>query len=164
MQKPSSMTRRNLLAAGLVAILAPRGARATTTEPTKLDLASYGKIPAQKFAWGWIRWLMNAQLDPQATMTVGIVQIAARQPNPLHKHPNSDEILHVLSGSCEHRIGDNWQKLFAGDTIRIPQGMPHMARAGDTGVLSMVIYNTGKREMIPVNDDSVTAKTSNKPE
>ena len=35
-----------------------------------------------------------------------IVEIYAGQNNTLHMHRNCEEILEVLSGSCEHRVGD----------------------------------------------------------
>ena len=73
--------------------------------PTQGTLQPYDKVQPQEFPWGWIRWVMNAQIDPQAEMTLGVVQINANQSNPVHVHPNCTEYLHVLSGSCEHRVG-----------------------------------------------------------
>jgi len=93
---------------------------------------------------------MNDQIDPQAELTLGIEFIEPHQMNQLHIHPNSAEVLHVLSGSCEHRRGDEWIKLKAGDTLRIPKNTPHMARTQAEIFLAMLTYDTGKRVMVPV--------------
>jgi len=69
------------------------------------------------------------------------------------KDPNSAEIVHILSGSCDHRRGDEWMKLKGGDTLRIPKDVPHMARAGDQPLLAMIVYDTPKRVMVPVAED-----------
>lgn len=146
------LTRRGLLGTGLAAGLLSMGQLADAAEIGKLNLADYEKIEPQKFPWGWIRWLMNDQIETGAEMTLGIVYIEPRQSNPVHIHPNSAEILHVLSGACEHIIGQRVDKLKAGDTIRIPQGAPHHARTADDHCLSVIVYNTGKRQMVPVDE------------
>jgi quercetin dioxygenase-like cupin family protein len=142
------LNRRTALAAGAALVC---GAGSASAAVEKFDLASYEKIPAQKFPWGWIRWLMSAQIDPQAEMTLGIVHVDAHQSNPLHVHPNSAEFLHVLSGSCRHQTGERWDALGPGSTIRIPQGVPHRATTQDEPCLVMVVYNTGKRQMVPAS-------------
>lgn len=145
-------SRRHFITTGaLAALLATGAARAEGKLP--FDLTAYEKVPAVKFPWGWIRWLMNAEIDPQSELTVGIVYVEPHQMNPLHIHPNSAEVMHVLSGACEHLTGKRWDKLKAGDTIRIPQNAPHRARTAEGPVLSMIIYNTGKRIMTPVAED-----------
>ncbi len=121
-----------------------------------MSLQAYEKIKPQKFPWGWIRWLMNAQLDPQAEMTLGIVHVEPNQSNPLHTHPNSAEYLHMLSGSCEHRVGDRWVTLKAGDTLRIPRGVVHMARTKDQSFRALLVYDTGTRQMVPVKQEEKT--------
>jgi len=151
MTKPTS--RRRFLATGALAALFASAGAACAGDKLKFDLAPYEKIPAVKFPWGWIRWVMNAEIDPQSELTVGIVYVEPNQSNPLHIHPNSAEVLHVLAGVCEHQTGKRWDKLRAGDTIRIPQNAPHHACTRESPCLSMIIYNTGKRLMIPVIDD-----------
>jgi len=118
----------------------PAAAGGMTVEP-------YEKVEPQKYPWGWIRWLMNAQIDPQAEMTLGLVEVEAHQSNPRHVHANSAEFLHVISGTCEQHIGDRWVTLKAGDTVRIPQGVPHSARTQDQPMRAVIVYNTGTRQM-----------------
>lgn len=126
-------------------------------ENPKMSLQAFEDVKPQEFSWGWIRWLMNSETDPEAEMTLGMVYIKPNQSNPLHQHPNSAEYLHVLSGSCEHRLGDQWVTLRAGDTLRIPRGAIHSARTKDEPCRVMVVYDTGKRQMVTV-DENTTGK------
>jgi quercetin dioxygenase-like cupin family protein len=148
------LNRRDLLSSGIaaaaVAALSANAGSASAKDETKVSLQTYEGVEPQKYPWGWIRWLMNAQIDPQAEMTLGIVRVEPQQSNPMHVHPNSAEYLHVLSGACQHRVGDHWVALKAGDTLRIPRGVVHGARTQDQPLLAMLAYDTGKRQMVPV--------------
>ena len=146
-------SRRSFIATGAIAALLAGAGAARADDKLKFDLAPYEKSPAVKVPWGWIRWVMNAEIDPQSELTVGIVFVEAHQTNQLHIHPNSAEVMHVLAGACEHLTGKRWDKLKAGDTLRIPQNVPHHARTLESPVLSMIIYNTGKRVMVPITED-----------
>jgi quercetin dioxygenase-like cupin family protein len=128
------------------------GRVALSEEDAPPSLQSFDKVAAQQFPWGWIRWLMNAELDPAAEMTLGIVHVEPNQSNPAHIHPNSAEYLHVLAGSCEHRVGGQWVALRTGDTLRIPKGVVHQARAKDQSCRALIVYDTGKRQMVPVKE------------
>ena len=113
-----------------------------------------GEVEKQKSSWGWIAWLMNAKVHPDAAMTFGVVELKPHQSNPLHLHPDSEELLYVVSGSCEHRVGDRVDVLKAGDIIRIPPGRPHMARTLDQPVRVVVVYNTGTRKFVPIEQEA----------
>jgi quercetin dioxygenase-like cupin family protein len=112
----------------------------------------FARAEKVEYPWGWIRWLVNSETDPDAEMTFGIVYVKANQRNPMHVHPNCAEYLHVLSGSCEHLVGKKWLKLKAGDTVRIPVDVPHMARTLDEPMRAVIVYNTGKRQFVPVEE------------
>ena len=47
--------------------------------------------------------------------------------------------LHILAGTCEHRVGDRWATLKAGDTLRIPRGVVHMARTKDQSFRAFLV-------------------------
>jgi len=135
------------------AATAPSGLAAEPAGPPAVDAAAiaqvvqnFDKVEKQEFPWGWIRWLMNAELDPASNMTLGVVEISAGQQNPAHLHANCEEVLYVLSGSCEHRIGDQMVTLKRGDVLRIPAGVPHAARTLDKPMRAIVVYNTGRRD------------------
>ena len=118
-----------------------------------MTLKPFAEVEKQEFDWGWIAWTMNDQIDPKATMTFGVVYLKPNQTNTFHLHPNADEILHVIEGSLEHRMGKGWAKMGPGDSIRIPKGVPHNARTTDEACRVVVVYDTGAREFVPVEEE-----------
>ena len=125
--------------------------------PLAARVQSFDKVTEEKAAWGSLRWLMSDKLDPPSGITLGDVTINPGQSNPPHLHGNSDEVIYVLSGSCEHRVGKETVILKPGDVLRIPPGVPHSARAlGHQPMRAVVVYNTGQRQFTPV--DQKTAK------
>jgi quercetin dioxygenase-like cupin family protein len=79
-------------------------------------------------SWGHLSWLVNAQDVPGTEQTLGVVTIYPGKRNPLHAHPNCEELLYVVSGECEHILGDQLARLMPGMVICIPRGVPHWAR------------------------------------
>ena len=109
----------------------------------------FDKEEEVKYPFGMIRWLMSSKIDSGSAQTFGIVQINAHQHNALHSHPNSEEILYVLSGSCEHVVGNKRVTLHPGDLIRVPVGVPHQAFViGNEPLRAVISYNTGDREVV----------------
>src|SRR5258708_15120016 len=68
--RQSMITRRTMLTTGVAAALLSSATSASAEEVMKLDLSAYDKIPEVKYPWGWLRWLMNDQIDPQAELTL----------------------------------------------------------------------------------------------
>jgi quercetin dioxygenase-like cupin family protein len=148
--------RRSLLrdgfAAAAVALTIPELCAASDDD--KVRLLPAGKVETEKYPWGDIRWLLSGAIDPRAELTMGIVHFEPNQSNVLHIHPNSAEILYVLSGTSEHLVDGRWTLLHAGDTLRIPRGVPHQARSKDEGFTAVIVYDTPKRIMVPVKEST----------
>ena len=101
----------------------------------------------EEFPWGRIEWLVSQARENSETMTFGRVTIHAGQTNTLHRHPNCDEILHLLQGQLEHRVGEESFPLRAGDSIVIAQNQWHNARAGnEQDAVMLVCYSSAQRE------------------
>lgn len=97
--------------------------------------------------WGKLTWLAFRELGNSSTMTFGHVIIPAGQTNPRHRHPNCDEILHLITGRLEHSLGAEKFLLNPGDTISIPAGQWHNAHALDGKDAEMVIcFSSADRE------------------
>jgi len=95
-----------------------------------------------EFDWGRIVWTVS-----RALMTFGVVTIKAGHANPRHRHPNCDEILHLLSGRLEHSLGDELYVMNAGDTISIPTGAWHNARSiGAEDAVMTISFSSAGRE------------------
>lgn len=151
--RSSASTRRFLLQSGLAAAAAALAGSAPGAAAEGDDAGGvfrYDAIEPEKYPWGWIRWLLNAKIDPKAEMTLGLVHMEPGQTNTRHVHPNSAEILHVISGSLEHLVGDRWVPLKTGDTLRIPKGVAHQGRTRGEGFLALIAYDTPNRVMVPV--------------
>lgn len=104
---------------------------------------------AIQFPWGSIQWLCSGQLFPDAQQTFGHVQIKPGQKNPLHHHPNSDEILFLMEGELLHSLGGQIYHLKPGMTIHIPQGVDHDARNPTDQVAKMLVaYPTSDRRVV----------------
>ncbi len=103
-------------------------------------------VEEERFGWGWLRWLMSGEREAGAELTVGIVQIEPGQANPLHLHPNCEELLYVTAGACEHRLGEETVVMGVGDLIRIPRNVPHCARCvGDEPLRAFIVFSAPDR-------------------
>jgi quercetin dioxygenase-like cupin family protein len=99
--------------------------------------------------WGELNWKIAGGSMPGAEMTFGTCLINPGERNPLHSHPNCEEFLYVVSGACEHRLGDDTVRLDAGDTIRIPRDVKHWARAlGDEPLFALIVFSSGNRQAV----------------
>ena len=106
-----------------------------------------------ELGWGSIQWLVNGSRNPGAAITAGYVMIHPGRNNPLHDHPTADELLHLIEGELDHRIGEERFRLGPGSTIHVPRGVWH--NAVNTGLLTarmLVAYPTGHREMVVVDE------------
>lgn len=119
-------------------------------EPVQPDpVTSVAGQPVESFPWGAIQWLCASSIFPGAALTFGHVQIAPHAKNPRHYHPNSDEVLYLLEGALDHRVGDQVYHLEPGTLIYIPAGVEHDAFNPTGQVARMVVaYSTGDRQMV----------------
>jgi quercetin dioxygenase-like cupin family protein/type 1 glutamine amidotransferase len=130
----------------------PRGgSRGGSVAPKRLLLPQADAL-VQPQPWGKLEWFASRELGNSTYMTLGIATINPGKENPVHHHPNCDEILHVLQGHIMNRVGDKEYEMRAGDTVTIPEGTPHNARniGTDDAVLS-IAYNTADRIAIGEN-------------
>lgn len=119
-------------------------------------IASLNSTTANKTEWGQLFWLVGAKEMPGAEQTFGVVKIAPGQRNPLHAHPNCEELLYVVSGECEHKLGDDLFILKAGDVIRIPKGVKHWARCtSDEELLAIICFSSADRRVETYEGTSV---------
>lgn len=149
----------------LIVLLALVASCATApTRPSSADLEEGARVRSEaeaqlvEYPWGWIRWLMSSEIEADAPMTFGLVQVDANQDNPLHLHSNCEEYLYVLSGSCEHLVGDEWVSIQAGDLVRIPAGVSHRARTRDEPMRAVIAYSAGVRDFTAVEEGAESSE------
>lgn len=99
--------------------------------------------------WGRLQWMVAGRLGNSTELTVGICLINPGQANPVHHHPNCDEVLHVLQGTIMHRVNDEVFPMAAGDTVSIPTGSVHNAtNAGNDEAILMISFSSADRQTI----------------
>ncbi|MEQ2527200.1 cupin domain-containing protein [Bacillaceae bacterium CLA-AA-H227] len=99
--------------------------------------------------WGKIQWLCGQEIDSDAEMTFGMVYIHAGQSNHRHYHPNCEELIFVLSGECDHTLGDETVHLTPGMMLRIPRNVPHNATVTSWEPCRMMIaYSAPDRKTV----------------
>jgi mannose-6-phosphate isomerase-like protein (cupin superfamily) len=98
--------------------------------------------------WGDLTWFAGAPLGNSDTLTVGRCVIKPGGANPLHSHPNCDEVLVLLSGRIAHTVeGGAEVEMGPGDTITIPRRLPHRARnIGGTDAVMFIAFDSAHRE------------------
>ena len=69
--------------------------------------------------------------------TVNLVRVLAPHGVPTEMHREHDEIMHILEGEGEFRIGDRVVPVKPGDVIVAPAGTPHGAKTGGLVLLSV---------------------------
>ena len=107
-------------------------------------------IPTQTFDWGAIKWFVTPGLTEGAGITFGEVVLQPGRGHDRHNHPESEEILYVLSGEGEQMLDDH--EPFAvkpGDTIYVPTGVFHSTRnTGWEPMRLLALYNPGGPEKV----------------
>lgn len=108
---------------------------------------SVGDVETLDLSWGRLAWLIGEVQTPGAEQTLGVVTISPGKRNPLHRHPTCEELLYVLEGEADHKLGDEMFHLRAGDVIRIPRGVEHWARAkGEAPLVAVISFSSADRQ------------------
>jgi oxalate decarboxylase/phosphoglucose isomerase-like protein (cupin superfamily) len=113
-------------------------------------LVTHGdQLPMETFDWGTLQWICNGSLLPGTSQTVGICHLHPGKSNPLHYHPNCEEILHVISGHGKHLLDDQWVPVKPGTTVRIPIGMKHqLVNEGTLPIATFIVFSSADRQTV----------------
>ncbi len=110
-------------------------------------------VPTQTFEWGAIKWLVTPESIEGAGLAFGEALLLPGQGHARHNHPESEEILYVLSGEgeqmLEHDGEETWFPVKAGDTIYVETAQFHSTmNRGWQPMRLLAIYNPGGPEKI----------------
>jgi mannose-6-phosphate isomerase-like protein (cupin superfamily) len=115
----------------------------------KIPITRRDDLPVETFGWGTLQWLCNGKLIPGATQTLGWCEIAPGRRNPVHYHPNCEEVLYMLSGVGRHHLDDEFVELRAGMTIRIPANVRHnLENTGSEPIECLIAFSSGDRQTV----------------
>ncbi len=136
-------------ALGLTGAALATGGKTPTPETLLNLVTALEDVPTEEFDWGTLKWLMSGENSPGAEQTVGIAQIFPGKGNPVHYHPNCEEVLYMISGRGIHSLGEERIELCPGMAIRIPQDVRHnMVNTGWETIISLVTFSSGEREAV----------------
>lgn len=91
-------------------------------------------------------WLMEDAIVPNAGVSLAKMTIAGGALSECHKHPNCNEVIHLLSGRIRQRYGETWIDMEPGQTCFIPAGTPHQTENNaETPAIMMIAYSSGTR-------------------
>ena len=109
-----------------------------------------GEVPTETYGQAHIHWLASKAASGARELTVGITTIEVGGGSPLHRHPNCEEVLHVLTGEIEKVIeGVPSFRMKPGDTITVPRNLKHRAfTIGNLPATMMVVFSSPQRETI----------------
>lgn len=107
-----------------------------------------GEGDRHAFDWGEICWMVSGARGNSGTMTFGRVVIKSGRSNPAHSHGNCEEVLYLVAGKLEHRVGQESFIMEAGDTLMVPKGVAHRAHAlGHEDAVMVVAYSSAERQI-----------------
>jgi quercetin dioxygenase-like cupin family protein len=120
----------------------------TNVKSKKAIIRRAGECKVVTEAWGGLTWYANAAQGNSDHMTVGKCIIKPGKQNPLHSHPNCDEVLVVQQGTIMHSIENGQEvKLGPGDVITLPAGLPHNARnISEVDAILAIAFSSAERE------------------
>ncbi len=96
--------------------------------------------------WGTMEWLADANTAEGLGLSLARMTVLPSKTSPAHRHPNCNEVIHVLSGSIDQRLGDTWQTCQAGDTVTALTNTIHQTRCtSDTPAILMIAYSEDTR-------------------
>ena len=105
-------------------------------------------LPTQTFEWGSIKWLVSPESEEGAGLTFGEVVLLPGKGHERHNHPESEEVLYVLSGEGEQMVADGEPfSVRAGDAIYVPTGVFHSTlNTGWEPLRLLALYNPAGAE------------------
>jgi quercetin dioxygenase-like cupin family protein len=116
----------------------------------KIAVMRPAEIPSEDYAWGKLQWLTSKKANGARELTLGHTVVEAGGRNPLHRHPNCEEVLYVMAGEIEHVIeGAPNVRMKSGEAILIPRNAKHQAiNIGKGSAELLVAFSSAERETI----------------
>ena len=135
--------------AGAAADNTPHGQATPIPTAWSGTVSDAAQLPVEESAWGTLQWVCNEKLMPGSAQTVGLATILPGKWNPVHYHPNCEEVLYVIAGQGLHSYDGRTIPLKAGMTIRIPAKVKHnLVNTGTETLRTLVSFSSGDRQTV----------------
>jgi mannose-6-phosphate isomerase-like protein (cupin superfamily) len=130
------------------------GGTAPIPEAWSDKVTDSARLPVEQSAWGTLQWVCNEKLMPGSEQTVGLATILPGKRNPVHYHPNCEEVLYVISGQGLQSYDGRTILMKAGMTIRIPARVKHnMVNTGTETLRTLVSFSSGDRKTVFLEEE-----------
>ena len=127
----------------------PQGQAPSVPAAWRGKVTDAAQLPIERNTWGNLQWLCNGKLMPGSEQTVGLATILPGKRNPVHFHPNCEEVLYVISGQGLQSCDGRSILLKAGMTVRIPAKVKHnVVNTGTETLRALVSFSTGDRQTV----------------
>ena len=116
----------------------------------RIAVMRLGEVPSEAYTSTDIHWLVSQQANGARELTLGYTTIEVGGRNPLHRHPNCEEALYVLSGEIEHIVeGTPNVQMKTGEAILVPRNLKHQAiNRGNVPAALLVAFSNAERETV----------------
>lgn len=113
------------------------------------------EMQVEELPWGPHDWLCRPGLTDAEDLLLVRVHMPPGEAHKFHKHPEMEEIIYVLSGTCEQWVDRDMKILTAGQIAHIPKDVVHGSyNAGDDTLELLAILSPAKIEGPPLVDVS----------
>ena len=149
------MKRRNFLISMAVAVPAVATARtlvelATPVKGFKIAAGEgrlHGHVRLQGVNYNILDLKVSGQDTAGGMAIFEQISLTPRRGTPLHVHHRQNEVFYVLEGEYYFQVGDDKFRLKAGDSIFLPQKVPHAwTQVAEKGKMVVVFQPAGKME------------------
>ena len=107
----------------------------------KLPIIDEKDIEALDLPGRSLRWVVTNQNTGARHCTMAVIEVQPGQTvRPAHSHPNSEEIIYLLSGTGRVWIEGVIEPVKAGCAILFPQGDIHMLQNSGTEVMKVACF------------------------
>jgi quercetin dioxygenase-like cupin family protein len=87
------------------------------------------EVPEVEHPGRFMRWLANEDSLPAKNLSVCVIRVMPGETvRPAHSHPNSEELIYIITGSGEVMIEGEVGKVKTGSAVLFEQGKVHMLR------------------------------------
>ncbi|MGF7216446.1 mannose-6-phosphate isomerase-like protein (cupin superfamily) [Spirosoma lacussanchae] len=95
-------------------------------------------VPENEHPGRFMRWLASDDSLPAQNLSVCVIRVLPGEAvRPAHSHPNSEELIYIISGSGKVMIESEVGSVRAGSAILFEQGKVHMLK--NTGDVEMKV-------------------------
>jgi len=95
-------------------------------------------VPEVEHPGRFMRWLANADSLQAKNLSVCVIRVLPGESvRPAHSHPNSEELIYIITGNGKVMIENEVGEVSAGSAILFEQGKIHMLK--NTGDVEMKV-------------------------